>query len=588
MSAPTPRHFRRFLAAMTVAALTLSGCTSLPTNSDPQALRSFADRSRSMDIPVPRPDIAPDLVLRDFITAMAHPTDDHAAARAFLTPVANANWNPGRRTLVVEGVNVLASDDAGAGKAVYSASAKVLGQVRGGGAYEQSGGTWRGDIAMVRDPSGQWLIDGLPDGIVMERQSFTDTHIARNLYFVDPTGNYLVPDRRWIYKGTETDQAVLLDLLRRGPRPQMARGVSTSLQASASVEVTGVDEPVTQVSYANVGQLDDSQQLLLAAQTVWTLSKAGQRGPWSITVDGRALLGRQGQNWTRDSTEIKPYDPEQGPADRSNLRVLGDGALYTVTNKGVEIGEGPWGAGEPFLVSAAMGIDVTGDEIYAAVARTEGSQTKVAQLYVGRPGQQAESPLSGETLTRPSWSPGASGVWTVRDGDEVRRIAWSSASSGLVSEEVDISALDSFTGEISELRIDPTGTQAALLIDGKLVLATIVQTTKGPWQLVTPREISLPEGTAPLSLAWAPDSTILVGAWGTEAPIWRVQPDGSSNYMVPKVNLTAPVTVVAASSTRIFALDENALMELVSDEGDQQFWRPVPHVSGRAAPVTAE
>lgn len=579
----------RMTAALAAAALAFAGCTTMPTESAPQALRSYEERSQNMEIPEPRPDTAPDVVLRDFIAAMAHPADDYAAARAFLTGDIAGTWNPRRRSLIVEGVNVISDAGTPGDREVYTASGAVVGQLGDGGAYEQAEGTWRGEIAMVRDRSGQWRISALPDGIVMERQSFVDTHVARNLYFVDPTGNHLVPDRRWIYRGTDDGAAALLDLLRRGPRPQLARGVTSPLPASTAIEVGAIDAgPGMAIRYRGTGVAGADLELLLAAQTVWTLADAGLRGPWAIEVDGRPVLDRAEVAWTRDSPELKPFDPQRGPADRSALRVLGNGALYAIREDGAEIAESPWGAGEPYLVSAAMGIDTTGEEIYAAVARGEGATAKRSTLYLGRPGQPAARPLTGQTLTRPSWSPGAAAVWTVVDGEQVRRVGRFGESGALAAERVDIRSLESFAGEISELRIDPMGTQAAMIIEGRLVLATIVQNEGAPWALVTPREIRLPEGTVPVSLAWAPDSTILVGAWGAEAPIWRVQPDGSSNYMLPKVNLTAPIAVVAASSTRIYALDENALMELIDDQGDQQFWRPVPKVSGRAAPVTAE
>ena len=143
-------------------------------------------------------------------------------------------------------------------------------------------------------------------------------------------------------------------------------------------------------------------------------------------------------------------------------------------------------------------------------------------------------------------------------------------------------------GGISELRVDPSGTQVAMIAGGNVWIATIVQTDTGPWRLVNARQLTLSEGVTPVTLAWAPNSTIIVGAYGEESPMWRVYPDGSVNYMLPKLNLSPPVTVVSATSSKIYALDDNALMELVTGEGEAQFWRAVPGVQGRAAPVPVE
>ena len=104
-----------------------------------------------------------------------------------------------------------------------------------------------------------------------------------------------------------------------------------------------------------------------------------------------------------------------------------------------------------------------------------------------------------------------------------------------------MSGIPEIDGGISELRVDPSGTQVAMIAGGTIWIATIEQSESAPWRLVNALRLSLTEGVTPVTLAWAPNSTIIVGAYGDTAPMWRIYPDGSVNYMLPKLNLSPPV-----------------------------------------------
>src|SRR5690606_41258197 len=86
-----------------VVLLVLTGCASLPESSAPQALRTI-DREPAAEGPTPP--IAgrdPDLLLRDFLTAPAHPTTRHLAARQYMAPSAPAPSGDTAGTANVEG-----------------------------------------------------------------------------------------------------------------------------------------------------------------------------------------------------------------------------------------------------------------------------------------------------------------------------------------------------------------------------------------------------------------------------------------------------------------------------------------------------
>lgn len=580
----------RVLAAICATALVASGCTTLPRSTTPQAIRTFEAPAQELDIPEPRPDVAPDLVLRDFYTASAHPTDNYAAAREFLTDDAAATWNPAESTLIVDGINVIADGPVSQGGQTFGTRGAIVGQLGPNGAYETYTTAYEDTVRMVRGTDGQWRIAELPDGVVLERQNFLDNNSPQNIYFLDPTGNHLVPDRRWIYRGVADASIELLGKMQDGPRQRLAAGVSTALPPEAGIEVIPHEgTPGKTVRLSGLGNLDQDLRALLAAQIVWTLSSADVRGPWILEADGAPLVETHEGPWTRDSDELRYFDPAHGPADTVPLHTVDAGGLYRITQGTAEVvGEGWTTSGSELFVSAAVGVDVTGRELIAAVSRADRGGETGSRLLLGDADTGPREVFSADILTRPSWSPDGASVWTVADGDQVIRLVASSESGQPRAEEVDMTGLVGIGGAISELRVDASGTQVAFIADGRIFTATIEQTTTGPWRLVNPRALNLPEGTAPVTLAWAPNSTIIVGAYGEESPMWRLYPDGSLNYMLPKLNLSPPIAVVAATSSKIYALDDNALMELVTGEGEEQFWRAVTGVGGRAAPVTAE
>src|SRR5690606_24839410 len=78
---------------------------------------------------------------------------------------------------------------------------------------------------------GEWRIDELPDGVVIDKPAFAKFYRRYVLYFVDPTGNALVPDPRWIASPKDQLTQRLLTLLGEGPQPAIAPVVLNELDA---------------------------------------------------------------------------------------------------------------------------------------------------------------------------------------------------------------------------------------------------------------------------------------------------------------------------------------------------------------------
>ncbi len=86
-----------------------------------------------------------------------------------------------------------------------------------------------GAIELVKTPGG-WRIDRLPNGVFLDWQQFQSTYKRNTLYFVDPTGNTVVPDPRYVAVSDPDQLATeLVSKLIAGPRPEMDNTVRNLL-----------------------------------------------------------------------------------------------------------------------------------------------------------------------------------------------------------------------------------------------------------------------------------------------------------------------------------------------------------------------
>ncbi|MDU4704812.1 MAG: LpqB family beta-propeller domain-containing protein, partial [Corynebacterium sp.] len=413
---------------------------------------------------------------------------------------------------------------------------------------------------------------------------------------------------RWLYRGVTDGATNLLTKLKNGPSAPLRPGVTTVLKPNASIAVEA--GPVSnadgrRVEITGLGDVSEELRVMLAAQIIWTLDSADFRGPWILMADGEPLVASHVEPWTKDTDTIQLYDPNHLPADNAPLRTVDRSGIYEIADgHATPVGRGWTASGSTAVFSAAVGTNPNGSELIAAVFRSAvdgraGSyDLGESTLMLGGIQDQPVPVLTGESLTRPTWSPDAEAVWTVKDGTTVVRLVRQSTSSRIQQEEVDTSELSHLldggegTGRpsagISEFRVDSSGTQVAMIIAGEVYIATIERHDDKPWKLTHPRALPLPENVSPVSLTWSPNQTVTVGGYSGDTPMWSAFPDGATSSVLPKLNLTPPIPVVTATSSKRYALDATGVMELISSEGQQQFWRQVPGARGRMAPVSVE
>ena len=558
------------LGAVLSVAVLVSSCASLPNSSEPQSLKRLDNPSSQQDSG-PISGREPDLLLRDFYANSANPLKQYAQARNYLTPDANNQWKPGPETVIIDRIGMSRNSTAGADHVSYTVTGTIVGTLGEGGAYNPRNEDYRAVVTLERR-DGEWRIAELPNQAIIERTELRNRYIPRDLYFFDPTGNTLVPDRRWMFAGTNTQDTALISLLLAGPSPTLAPGVMDELPNSAAYTRTnnGVYE------LTGLSSLSEAARRRLAAQLTWTLALAEISEPFSFSIDGD-LVRNDRNNPKLSVNDFPEYNPSASGTSAGVLYALTNGKASSISDGNVVAVPGFLGTNGGIESMDVASLNHT--NVAASVVTTNAEGDKKSQLYMGPVDGDSTKILTAATLTKPTFEANSQAVWTVMDGNKVMRVAQSSSSSSISQTEVDTSELGENHGDISVLRLSPTGVQAAFIVDGRVYVATVDRPTAGDRKLTNVRELVPAIGDSAITLEWSVNSTLLVGTVSTDTPVWRAEVDGSSAIPLSSGNIVAPVVAVSSNSSTVFITDSRAALQL-STSGNSTYWREVPGLEG--------
>lgn len=560
----------KMLGAVLSVAVLVSSCASLPNSSEPQSLKRLDNPSSQQDSG-PISGREPDLLLRDFYANSANPLKQYAQARNYLTPDANNQWKPGPETVIIDRIGMSRNSTAGADHVSYTVTGTIVGTLGEGGAYNPRNEDYHAVVTLERR-DGEWRIAELPNQAIIERTELRNRYIPRDLYFFDPTGNTLVPDRRWMFAGTNTQDTALISLLLAGPSPTLAPGVMDELPNSAAYTRTnnGVYE------LTGLSSLSEAARRRLAAQLTWTLALAEISEPFSFSIDGD-LVRNDRNNPKLSVNDFPEYNPSASGTSAGVLYALTNGKASSISDGNVVAVPGFLGTNGGIESMDVASLNHT--NVAASVVTTNAEGDKKSQLYMGPVDGDSTKILTAATLTKPTFEANSQAVWTVMDGNKVMRVAQSSSSSSISQTEVDTSELGENHGDISVLRLSPTGVQAAFIVDGRVYVATVARPTAGDRKLTNVRELVPAIGDSAITLEWSVNSTLLVGTVSTDTPVWRAEVDGSSAIPLSSGNIVAPVVAVSSNSSTVFITDSRAALQL-STSGNSTYWREVPGLEG--------
>lgn len=580
------RPRRRLLAPVALAgALTLgaAGCATLPSSSSPQVIDTFSPSATSLAVPTPVPDQEPDLLVRDFLKAAAIADQRHAAARQFLTPSAAETWDDSATTTVVLRADLSAEGGRTADRAAYTVRAEKVGTLDPGGIFREEGGQLEVTIGLAR-VDGQWRIDRLPPGVVMERTEFFSTYAQRDLYFLSATGDSLVPDPRWTAARKDDLGFALVNLLATGPRPVLAAAVSSRLPVSVSVRSPGGGgdgdgEAGTTIDFAGLPVLSSQATAQFAAQVVWTLSRSDVPGPYRLERDGAPLDERHAGGWTTE--DVRTFDPYP-PSEPMRLAITAADGLVRLEQAGARPAGGPWSrvrGGRTAVLSQ------DGRSIAVVTGPPDGEPGEQVVLVGPVDGDPAEA-LRARDVVGPTFHPVDGSLWMVVDGTRLVRVAIGGERP--VVREFDAGPLRALGARVTGLRLDRSGARVAAVVDGKVFVGSL-SAENGDLVPDSFRRVGRALGESATAVAWQDRSTLVVARSTSEAPVVTISVDGAITEPLSQRNISGPVAEVAAAGREVYAVDQRSLLRLdTGAETGERYWREIAGLAAiRADPVVA-
>jgi hypothetical protein len=520
--------------------LALTGCSTVPSSSATVQITDAPSRpSASVGIEPLPPErgATPEEIVRGFIEAAASTRQGHPVAKQHLTPAAAKSWSD-------EGdITLLSPDFATVATAAGSVTltANPVGTVDPRGVFTVGGtGVFTRQFNLEK-VAGEWRISDPPNGLIILEPDFERLYDQRDVFFVDPTGQRVVPDPRLLIGGDAQPTALVQRIL-DGPSGPVAAGVRNPLTGvqlrnavtikdqSAVVDLTGL--PV------------DPAPLLsqICAQIVWTLAPLSQTV--EIRVDGEPVnLDGVPPQQTRE--DWAAFDPDAVPLDAVG-HYLSGGALHTVTAGAPA--PGPAGAGAYALSSAAVSADPRTGKLSFLVGVHNDAASAV--LYAGPYDKDLAPVLTASTLSAPTVAATRSEAWVVRDGTDVVRVP-----AGAAPQAVSAPTLQGL-GRADVLRLSPDGVRAALVVAGPsgsgLYVGTVVRAQDGSVELRDLRGIA-PSLSQVVDVAWRDSGSVVVLASDQRQD--RVDPyavgvDGWALSTLPSAGLPSQPESIAAAPTR--------------------------------------
>ena len=276
-AAPTSQTRVRMLVAV-LAALTvaLTACAGVPERSAPERVRAIGGSTATpVPTPTPQPGADPRAIVLGFLSANVSSLPDHNAAKGFLTPEARNTWSDSTVT-IVDAYQVKLPDQSTDSVTV---TANQVGSLDQNGIYrtvQQTDSSIQRSFGMRR-LNGQWRIDKLSPGLVIQLSDFLLNYHMRPLYYFDLGQKHLVPDPRYSPLADQSLATWLLDQLLSEPRDELQQAVqpiSNTVNAKNATVTLDAASQLYVIELPGSSQLDQDNRRRLAAQVASTFNNA--------------------------------------------------------------------------------------------------------------------------------------------------------------------------------------------------------------------------------------------------------------------------------------------------------------------------
>ncbi|BFV59018.1 LpqB family beta-propeller domain-containing protein [Kitasatospora sp. CMC57] len=461
---------------MVIVSTLTAGCVAMPSDGPPERVElQQAGGSENLQVRVypvaPYPGDGPNSLLTGFLDAANADEPAYATAAEYLTVEAAKRWKPDAGLVVLRSVSQPVTTGAiGDTRAEFKVTGEQVARLDSKHTYRADhDAQFEARFSFVKETEGknkgQWRIDQLPDGLIIDQTKFKNGYRAVHLYYptvADPWAEkpqtpVLVPDpvylRRRIDPFTSAAKALV-----EGPSSWLANVVdpvfdrTTKIRDTVTVSDSGV--ATVKISVPDFGGRQPYCQQM-AAQLFHTLSDL-QGKSQLMRLD---LQGDRGgcQTDAGRTAQIAPGVLAGGTAGTQQYYLLGNGQLIQASEDARTMPvTGVLGQENPQRPAA---FAVRRDGLEAAVISSDRRRLGVTEGgKLGEPvlTSPAVGPEAG--LTSPSWD-GRGSLWVVDrepEGTEVKVVR------GRTVVPVRIEGLD--RRSVRSLKVSSDGTRIALVV----------------------------------------------------------------------------------------------------------------------------
>ncbi|GAA2839556.1 MtrAB system accessory lipoprotein LpqB [Kitasatospora paracochleata] len=593
-----------------------TGCVAMPSGGPPERVEqsAAADDLQVHVYPVaPHPGELPADLLAGFLDSSNADQANYDTARQYLTADASHRWKPEAGVVVLAkiaqavGSGAPQSGDAPVDVAV---SGEQVARLDGKHTYsaDHAGETYRQTFGFVKESEGpnkgEWRINSLPDGLIVDQTNFLNGYKAVHRYYfavTDPSADHpvqvLVPDPIYLRRRIDPLTAAA-EATAAGPSDWLAPAVSTALDGVRVKSVSVNDNRVATVRVEAADLSGRQQQCQQMAEQLFQ-TVADQQGKGQL--DRLEVAGNQGgcavsaQQVNQVAPGSLASGPSGGPAGAQAYFQLETGQLmrYQDGTQGVPV-PGVLGQPTPAGQSKPSVIAVRRDGNAAAVVNQDGKALYLPGLgdtdKLGDLVVPSRAPRPDAGLASPSWD-GRQDLWLVdRDPSAPRVLMVRTHAGGPAPHTVVPVQVDGIDGRtVQALRISSDGTRIALVLRSGTGATTVALglvlhsgSQASPQVRITALRPVAPQLTGVASVAWAdPDQLVVLGKEkDTLQQLHYLGTDGSAATDSPlqigesmtSVSATevrtgdnqGPPAVLTVSDTGIYRLKDNQLSEVPS------------------------
>ncbi|MEV0536384.1 LpqB family beta-propeller domain-containing protein [Kitasatospora sp. NPDC050463] len=568
------------VAGVVLGTLLAGGCAAMPDSGGVGKVELAQDAvDKNLQVRVfpmaPPKGAKPRDLLAGFLDAVTA-DESYDTARMYLTDEAAAKWKPDARIQVLSATPSLATQTVAEADTSFAApvSGKVVAEVDAKHSYTFLDGQKDVDFqfSFVRDKkSGEWRIDALPDGVLMNETNFRLSYrqVDRFFYAADdpsaPGGSavgspeVLIADpiylRRRIDPVTSAAKAVVA-----GPSDWLAPVARTAFPPGTAVERVSLDEART--AHVVLAGVDLGGAILckrMAAQLFYTLADQGKGQVEKLDLKGPRNTGCQATRG--DLSRTGPGALAGAASQKQFFQRADNGVLVEAqeTGDGTAV-RGPLGKPQPTGKEPLGTIAVARDGERAAaiggkghllytVSLSDGAQTMPEPVLTTpvRSGQKDE-----DGLTSPSWD-GHGDLWLVDRDPQNRRVVMVRGNLPPVTVPV-----DGPDGQaLQDLKISSDGVRIALVFRDQrgaqslwLGLVEHGGTKDVPTARITGLRRVAPAVTEVSSVSWAEADQLLVlgKEKGRLQQLHYISTDGSQSSEAPSQGGEGMASAEAAES----------------------------------------